>query len=62
MRRLLVRLPLLHEVADVLGVRKPDQRVHMVGHEHEADALAREATELCAQGPEDDSFRGVIVE
>jgi hypothetical protein len=55
-------LPLLHEVADLIGVREPDDRVHVVGHDDEADALAQLQGELGVEHSENDPLGSVVVE
>ena len=55
-------LPLLHEVADLIGFREPDDRMHMVGHDNESEAPPSLQGQLRIQHAEDDLLGPVVVE
>lgn len=55
-------LPTVHEAAQLAGFRKPDDRVDVVGHDHEANAFCKLTVQLLVQHPEDDPFYVVVIE
>ena len=61
-RRRRTLLPLLHEKAELTRLGKPDQRVHMVRHDHEANTASRLLRQLRIQHPQHDLLCPVMLE
>ena len=55
-------LPLVHEAAELFRDRKPDDRVHVIGHDHESDALRRHFLSQVVENAEQNALWLILVE
>jgi len=54
--------PLVHECAELSGLRKPQNRMNVVGHDHEADAFALAFFQSAGQHTEENPPGMIVIE
>jgi hypothetical protein len=52
----------VHELAELVRSWKPDDRVHVIGHDHEAGASGGEGDQFIVQYTEQDAFGLIVIE